>query len=1628
LVPGSKCDECVVTITLPFTYHLYGDPYSQVLAADNGTLSFITGTNILTNTCLPNTAYGSAIFPFWDDLDMRDFVYSQGGIYTSTTGTAPNRIFNIQWRACIFYFGSCNGTATFEARLYEGEDRFDLVYGFLANSSSATIGVQRGAGGQVTQYTCNTLRPSSGTQLTFRTYTCGEVTYTPTRTHTGTPTITRTPTPYPTGCGTGSDYVIIPSAGATLVPGTTLAANSQCDECAAQIALPFAFYLYGQPFTSVWAGANGGLSFANAGSTWQACLPASTYDYAIMPYLSALNTSAFISPTLGIYTSVSGSFPNRIFNIEWRACLATGCEGGMTNFEARLHEGTSGSGAGGTFEVIYGNLPNNPNWPTIGVQRARGAAPYGSYTLYSCYYNDTPVEPGVKLTFRPYACGEPTFTPTGTSTPTATVPTSTPTSTPTQTHTPTQYPACGSGGDYEITVVPGQTMVPADTLVPGSRGGTGTVPITLPFPYNFYGIPFTRVNASEHGNLQFVSNSNEWYSTCLPVPEMDYAIFAYWESRVYIPDHPAHPTLGIYTSTTGTAPNRIFNIEWKTCLSGIMYICDDLLDFEVRLYEGQDRFDIVYGDVLVPGATRTATPVNSPIPTPPWTPVLSGITIGAQRAQGISYTRYSCFTYLNTVQPGYLLIFQASSDCSTTRTPVPTWTGTPTPHNFTRTPTRTPTFRLQTPTATRTCMPIQIRIGRGGSAVSPGPGLAHIPVNSPLQVAAAPARQTSEISTNPSSFTSLDAPLTFELDDGTREDSIGFGSTTVRENAAIWLNRFTPPAGVYPITISAIHILWPTQVDVGDTLVGKSARLLVYHDADGDADPDNATLVYQGFVNIARLNRFETYPVVVTIPGPTGDIYIGFEDYWAERGHSPRLFPAAQDTTWPTQGRSWVGAMAQPGIPDIYSLGNNSYSGYIDSLGLPGNWLIRASGESALPGNCPPTGTPTVTATPTITPTATSTPCLTSSVADSITGNDPVQSGRLLRLAIPGTCLLPRGCPGPFDAIPVRYDAYNYTNTSGGQACVTVRLDASACPGALFSASYLGSYDPANLCANFLADLGSNPASSGSYSFSVPAGAGYVVVVHEMAQNQGCTSYALSVQTRCEVVATATPTNTPTATNTWTVTPTRTETPTYTPTNSPTITRTPTNTGTTTRTHTFTRTITPTRTITNTPTVTNTPTNTRTFTPTRTHTTTVTGTLATETPTRTITPTPTITLTRTLTATRTRTNTATPTATMIPSTMLINEVDSDNADVDMEEFVELYDGGIGNRPLDGLAVVFYTGFSDTSYAAFDLDGHATNLAGYFVLGNAAVPGVDLIFPDNTLQNGADAVALYQANASSFPSGTAVITSSLVDAIVYDTDDPDDPDLLALLNPGQLQANEAGRGSRTTHSNQRCPNGSGRQRNTDTYDQFLPTADRPNVCVAPPSTLTPTPSFMPTETETPTNTATNTPTNTPTETPTSTPTAAAVLLGHVSWQGPSAQPHGRQQLPVTLTLKLGATEVNYIGLTTDASGYFTVPVNGLANGTYEWRTKGPRYLANSGNLTLSGSPVTTAEMGLMRAGDANNDNLASAVDFNILRTTFGATTDLRADFNNDGIISSVDFNLLRSNFGQGGAPPIGPRLR
>ena len=84
-------------------------------------------------------------------------------------------------------------------------------------------------------------------------------------------------------------------------------------------------------------------------------------------------------------------------------------------------------------------------------------------------------------------------------------------------------------------------------------------------------------------------------------------------------------------------------------------------------------------------------------------------------------------------------------------------------------------------------------------------------------------------------------------------------------------------------------------------------------------------------------------------------------------------------------------------------------------------------------------------------------------------------------------------------------------------------------------------------------------------------------------------------------------------------------------------------------------------------------------------------------------------------------------AKIVPPTIVINEVDADTPGTDVLEFVELYDGGVGNTSLDGKVLVFFNGSNDLSYNSFDLTGYSTDANGYFVLGNADVENVSIVF-------------------------------------------------------------------------------------------------------------------------------------------------------------------------------------------------------------------------------------------------------------------------------------------------------------
>src|SRR5947208_2123629 len=158
---------------------------------------------------------------------------------------------------------------------------------------------------------------------------------------------------------------------------------------------------------------------------------------------------------------------------------------------------------------------------------------------------------------------------------------------------------------------------------------------------------------------------------------------------------------------------------------------------------------------------------------------------------------------------------------------------------------------------------------------------------------------------------------------------------------------------------------------------------------------------------------------------------------------------------------------------------------------------------------------PGCSATPS-TPTPTPTPGGGCTVTGSIDAGDATQTDRMFRDGVPSTCAAPKTCPGPFgDGLQHHYDSYTYTNTTGTTQCVTVD-PTTECVGTnyTFVVAYLGSFDPTNICTNYLADSGSSPDPTQppvTFSFNVDDGQTFVIVVSEVTADAGCPAYTLNI-------------------------------------------------------------------------------------------------------------------------------------------------------------------------------------------------------------------------------------------------------------------------------------------------------------------------------------------------------------------------------------------------------------------------------------------------------------------------------------------------------------------------------------
>ena len=198
---GNHCAWCDTMINLPFPFVLYDQTFNAVMVNSSGRLDFLCNNepSNYTETCLPappnNCPYDYTIFALW--YEWATLTYPPGcstwangcGIFTSISGSAPNRIFNIEWH--VVNRENSVETANFEVRLYENDPnkRFDVIYGWITeglNTNFDSAGVQ-GSTGFFTNDFCN-VPPPQNLSSTYTMLPCA----TPSPTATPTTRVTNT--------------------------------------------------------------------------------------------------------------------------------------------------------------------------------------------------------------------------------------------------------------------------------------------------------------------------------------------------------------------------------------------------------------------------------------------------------------------------------------------------------------------------------------------------------------------------------------------------------------------------------------------------------------------------------------------------------------------------------------------------------------------------------------------------------------------------------------------------------------------------------------------------------------------------------------------------------------------------------------------------------------------------------------------------------------------------------------------------------------------------------------------------------------------------------------------------------------------------------------------------------------------------------------------------------------------------------------------------------------------------------------------------------------------------------------------------------------------------------------------
>ena len=141
--------------------------------------------------------------------------------------------------------------------------------------------------------------------------------------------------------------------------------------------------------------------------------------------------------------------------------------------------------------------------------------------------------------------------------------------------------------------------------------GTGTalnnrddeaIAVTMPFPFDFYGVPSSQLCVDNNGFILFgmadcSSIGGYWSNTSLPAALPAPVLMPMWDDFV-------SKSGNVYVDTRGTSPNRQFIVEWFDRVHSARRLGINGATFEVIFNEADGTIQFEYADVEYPGGSE----------------------------------------------------------------------------------------------------------------------------------------------------------------------------------------------------------------------------------------------------------------------------------------------------------------------------------------------------------------------------------------------------------------------------------------------------------------------------------------------------------------------------------------------------------------------------------------------------------------------------------------------------------------------------------------------------------------------------------------------------------------------------------------------------------------------------------------------------------------------------------------------------------------------------------------------------------------------------------------------------------------------------------------------------------------